>query len=165
MTRVLTCAAGLLCALLGSCAQDDASTQFNDKIMEGSRRLVEVGSGFGSVLHPFLEGGRGDAATLRLAHATMVAELKLLELEMRDFEVPEGPGAREYLEEYGRFLGLQQAFLSGPYGEIMQIVDGPEPPSTETVARVGVIIDQAASREEVHLEALRKAQARFLAGY
>ena len=132
--------------------------------MEGSRRLVEVGSGFGSTLHPFLEGERGDVATLRLAHATMAAELKLLELEMRDFEVPERPGAREYVEEYGRFIGLQQEFLSGPYEEIMQLLARQEPASAEAVARVGEIIDEAANREESHLEALRRAQARFLSG-
>ncbi len=153
-----------LCVSVVGCGfAEPSASKFDERIADGSQRLLAVGGRFGAALKPFLTGEDGDPALVGRAHAAMAEEVRQLQRGLSDLAQNSPPGAAKYLDQYADFLALQRELVEGPYAEIMEILKSAAAPSPDAVATVRTIIREAAIREQYLLEGLREAQARFRA--
>jgi hypothetical protein len=153
-----------LCVSVAGCGvAESGASKLDERIVDGSRRLLAAGNRFGAALKPFLAGEPGDPAQVGRAHAAMAEEVRELQRGLSDL-APRSPGAAEYIDQYTGFLTLQRELVDGPYAEITQILNGAAVPSPAAIANVRAIIREAATRERYMLEGLRDVRARFRAG-
>jgi hypothetical protein len=114
------------------------------------------------ILSRALQGGVWDQEEVRGWYSARLRAIERLRLQAPPAEIPDLPGARQYVEAYDRYLSHLQLLLTGEsYAEMIAILEGPAPAPTQAAERLRVLDDELRERQRAHGRNLSEARARF----